>query len=114
MKKGILRKFIFLSGLFLLLLSGNETPVCAAGEYQYMAADGTEYTYNASGVLTAVSGASGAIDLCEVAEDAGQHGIVLNSIGQMVFMEMPVTSVNLPASIQVIEESAFGGCNALE
>ena len=114
MKKGILRKFMFLSGLFLLLLSGNETPVCAAGEYQYMAADGTEYTYNASGVLTAVSGASGAIDLCEVAEDAGQHGIVLNSIGQMVFMEMPVTSVNLPASIQVIEESAFWGCNALE
>ncbi len=89
--------------LLLSVLCGMQVVHAEEEEFTYKEGNAT-YTFTNTGALVGVDGASGEVDLADIAEKA--H-ITLVSIRQGVFKYSEVTSVNLPASLQSIEGDAF-------
>ncbi|MCI5805483.1 MAG: leucine-rich repeat domain-containing protein [Clostridium sp.] len=89
--------------LLLSVLCGMQVVHAEEQEFTYNEGSAT-YTFTNTGALVGVDGASGEVDLADIAEKA--H-VTLVSIRQDVFKYSEVTSVNLPASVQSIEENAF-------
>ena len=89
--------------LLLSVLCGMQVVHAEEEEFTYKEGNAT-YTFTNTGALVKVDGASGEVDLADIAEKA--H-ITLVSIRQDAFEYSGVTSVNLPASLQSIEGDAF-------
>ena len=89
--------------LLLSVLCGMQVVHAEEEEFTYKEGNAT-YTFTNTGALVKVDGASGEVDLADIAEKA--H-ITLVSIRQYAFEYSEVTAVNLPASLQSIEGSAF-------
>ena len=89
--------------LLLSVLCGMQVVHAEEQEFTYNEGSAT-YTFTNTGALVKVDGASGEVDLADIADKA--H-ITLVSIRQGAFKYSEVTSVNLPASLQSIEGDAF-------
>ena len=89
--------------LLLSVLCGMQVVHAEEQEFTYNEGSAT-YTFTNTGALVRVDGASGEVDLADIAEKA--H-ITLVSIRKEAFKYSEVTSVNLPASLQSIEGDAF-------
>ena len=89
--------------LLLSVLCGMQVVHAEEQEFTYNEGSAT-YTFTNTGALVGVDGASGEVDLADIAEKA--H-ITLVSIRKEAFKYSEVTSVNLPASLQSIEGDAF-------
>ncbi|MBO5468128.1 MAG: leucine-rich repeat protein [Lachnospiraceae bacterium] len=89
--------------LLLSVLCGMQVVHAEEQEFTYNEGSAT-YTFTNTGALVGVDGASGEVDLADIAEKA--H-VTLVSIRQDAFEYSGVTSVNLPASLQSIEGDAF-------
>lgn len=89
--------------LLLSVLCGMQVVHAEEQEFTYNEGNAT-YTFTNTGALVRVDGASGEVDLADIANKAN---ITLVSIRQGAFKYSGVTSVNLPASLQSIEGNAF-------
>ena len=73
--------------------------------------DGATYTYSDAGVLISAENAIGAVDLVALSKD---NNITLKVIGKNAFTYgNNITSVNIPASVLIIDEYAFSDCGNL-
>ena len=72
--------------------------------------DGATYTYSDAGELTSVENAIGAVDLAAFAK---ANNIILKKIGLRAFEWNSITSVNIPASVMMIDDWAFYSCGSL-
>ena len=89
--------------LLLSVLCGMQVVHAEEQEFTYNEGSAT-YTFTNTGALVGVDGASGEVDLADIAYKA--H-VTLVSIRQDAFKYSEVTSVNLPASVRSIAGSAF-------
>ena len=104
----MIKKLFAVNFLFFVLLFGGVTEV-QAEEYS-VDYDGATYTYSDAGVLVSVENAIGAVDLSAICKE---NNITLKSIGQNAFCYNSITSVNIPASVKIIDTFAFYECGNL-
>ncbi|MDD5948921.1 MAG: leucine-rich repeat domain-containing protein [Lachnospiraceae bacterium] len=97
--------------LLAIVMIAQIYPVYAEEEYNYTDANGVDYVYTDTGVLLSVEGVVGALDLTEMAT---AKNITIKAIGNGAFQYCStMTSVNLPASVEIISPSAFYNCSSL-
>ena len=95
--------------LFVFLLSSMRVVVHA--EEHSVEYEGATYTYSDAGILISAENAIGAVDLAALAKD---NNITLKVIGKNAFTYgNNITSVNIPASVMIIDEYAFSDCGNL-
>lgn len=105
------KRIIYSICFLIILFAGSRVRTVLAADYTYTDENNVTYEYTDTGVLKSVTGAVGLVDLAEMAET---KNITIKSIGTQVFgTDNYVTSVNLPASVQVIEQYAFSSCEYL-
>ena len=105
------RKILYSLCFLMILFAGSRMKPVLAAEYTYTDENGVTYEYTDAGVLKSVTGVVGSVDLAKMAEE--KH-ITITCIDMLAFGDdNHVTSVNLPASVQIIDNYAFYLCTSL-
>lgn len=105
------RKILYSLCFLMILFAGSRMKPVLAAEYTYTDDKGVTYEYTDAGILKSVTGVVGSVDLAKMAE---ANHVTITCIDMLAFGDdNHVTSVNLPASVQIIDNYAFYLCTSL-
>lgn len=105
------RKILYSLCFLMILFAGSRMKPVLAAEYTYTDDKGVTYEYTDAGILKSVTGVVGSVDLAKMAE---ANHVTITCIDMLAFgSDNHVTSVNLPASVQIIDNYAFYLCTSL-